>query len=578
MRIQKHIKKHHKKFAGAAGLGFSAFLLFASFFAVPGSILPKTSVGQVNVGGFSPIEAQNKLQDFFESYSNRKVIFSVSGKAYSLGLEELGVTLDSQLSASQTESVPDANIFKRVGEVIKALSTPREYKIVVKIDHDKMQNALVDRIPELEDPEKAQVKFFEVGKNSVAGYPADYKKIEKDVVETVRNFREAPIEISLLARQETEPAVEIAIDEKQQAELDSKRDRLLQSTLVLNAFLDEKKTIKVPLAEHPSWIRKTLTSHFFEITLNADEVREFITKEVLPQVSVEPQNAIITALPAEDSLYAKVEGDARAGYQMDIDETVQKIIDAAKRESFEIDLPVERVDGKIINETGVDLGELNLLSIGRSNFAGSPAGRDFNVRKALNEHYSNILLAPGQTFSYNRYLGGPVTNANGWKNSLAIFGGGSSLRPVPGGGLCQVSTTVYRAAVYAGLEIKKVKNHSLYVHYYVQYGEGLDSTIFPGQQDLEFINDTGNYVFIQSYAVGDDAFVNFYGTSDGRKVTLEGPFRYNEVPEGILYEKYGSPFRPNDIIWFQKIERADGIVEENQLVSRYQRAIPKKKG
>jgi vancomycin resistance protein YoaR len=91
------------------------------------------------------------------------------------------------------------------------------------------------------------------------------------------------------------------------------------------------------------------------------------------------------------------------------------------------------------------------LSTGRSNFKGSGAGRKSNVRKALNERVNNIFVPAGAVFSFNDTLG-TVSTGNGWQMALTIFDG-VDLRPAPGGGICQASTTVYRAALAAGFPI-----------------------------------------------------------------------------------------------------------------------------
>ena len=184
-----------------------------------------------------------------------------------------------------------------------------------------------------------------------------------------------------------------------------------------------------------------------------------------------------------------------------------------------------------------------------------------------------VIVAPGETFSFNATLGDSVELHDGWKTSLGIFNG-EDLEPTAGGGICQVSTTVYRAGVAAGLPIKEKRNHSIYVKYYREYGEGLDATIFLNSQDLIFENDTGNYILFYAYYVGDEAVVELYGTPDGRKVVLEGPFRRHDAPDDVLNPENTWGLGHNDIGWRQTIARADGTEEKNILLSRYRKEIP----
>ncbi|MBI2453721.1 VanW family protein, partial [Candidatus Peregrinibacteria bacterium] len=147
------------------------------------------------------------------------------------------------------------------------------------------------------------------------------------------------------------------------------------------------------------------------------------------------------------------------------------------------------------------------------------------------------------------------------------------LKPVPGAGLCQVSTTVYRAILNAGLPIVERRSHSLYVKYYKEYGEGLDATIFQGGQDLIFKNDTPSYLLIQAYDDGDDGYVKIYGTPDGRRASLEGPYRTADIPQEKT-EKYGVRPRKNQIFWYRTVTKADGSSREEQIISTY-KSLPK---
>lgn len=304
-------------------------------------------------------------------------------------------------------------------------------------------------------------------------------------------------------------------------------------------------------------------------TVDESKVLDYLETKLAPKIDVPSQDAVLMALPAEGSDFATVEGIAHDGQALNLEATLEGYLSAVAQDEREATLVVETVAGKILNETGTDIGDLELLGTGHSNFITSPAGRDFNVRKGLNEKVNSILVAPGAEYDFNKNLG-PVTNSAGWQNSLAIFGG-SDLRSVPGGGLCQVSTTAYRAGLDAGFPIVEQYNHSLYVHYYTEGGDGLDSTIFPGVKNLRFLNDSGNYLLIQAYDDGYDAYVKIYGTSDGREAELIGPYYPGEVPEehqDLL------PLKSNQIGWVRVIRDASGAVKsEEPRISTY-RSIP----
>ena len=119
----------------------------------------------------------------------------------------------------------------------------------------------------------------------------------------------------------------------------------------------------------------------------------------------------------------------------------------------------------------------------------------------------------------------------------------------------------------AGFPIVKRKAHSLYVTYYKQYGVGIDATIYPGTQDLVFVNDTPGPLVIQAYSEGNDAFVNFYGTPDGRTVELNGPYFASNAPEGLTYND--RPVAKTEILWVQNVTYPDGETREYKISSRY---------
>jgi vancomycin resistance protein YoaR len=121
--------------------------------------------------------------------------------------------------------------------------------------------------------------------------------------------------------------------------------------------------------------------------------------------------------------------------------------------------------------------------------------------------------------------------------------------------------------LHAGFTPIERANHSIYVSYYEKYGVGMDATVFPGTQDLTFVNDTGDYLLFQAYDEGTEATVQIYGTPDGRQAQLLGPYFSSSdltgFPEG---EK---PPRKNEIAWIQRVTFADGYSEDRVILSRY---------
>ena len=122
------------------------------------------------------------------------------------------------------------------------------------------------------------------------------------------------------------------------------------------------------------------------------------------------------------------------------------------------------------------------------------------------------MLAPGQEYNFDKQIG-PRTVARGWQLAPGIVGP-NQLEDVLGGGICQVSTTMFNAVGEAGLAITERHNHSLYINH---YPKGRDATVTGGGKNLRFKNDTDHYIWIRGSSTGVKTTITIYGTDDGRK-------------------------------------------------------------
>jgi vancomycin resistance protein YoaR len=199
-----------------------------------------------------------------------------------------------------------------------------------------------------------------------------------------------------------------------------------------------------------------------------------------------------------------------------------------------LELPVDELTPRI---TAANLGELGireLVAEGQSSFSGSASYRVTNIQAGA-RRMDGVLIAPDEEFSFNDQLG-EINAAQGFVEGYAIIGNRTQLEW--GGGVCQVSTTVFRTAFWAGLPITERHAHAFYISWYDRFGlgaygdgQGMDAAIFTGVSDLRFVNDTGHWLLMQT--VVDDAAqlltVQLYGTRPDRQVLLEGPLISNEV-------------------------------------------------
>jgi len=186
-----------------------------------------------------------------------------------------------------------------------------------------------------------------------------------------------------------------------------------------------------------------------------------------------------------------------------------------------LNLPIITLDPEVkVPDSLAERGITDLLEFGYTDFGGSPYNRIYNISHGM-EIYNGVILEQGAEFSFTELLG-PVDGAHGWLEELVILG--DETKPEYGGGLCQVSSTMYRAALYTGLEITARKEHSYAVSYYAYpNGYGLDATVYQPWPDLRFLNDTPSDILIQGYTDGTLAYFVLYGTNDGRSVQIGRP-------------------------------------------------------
>lgn len=263
-------------------------------------------------------------------------------------------------------------------------------------------------------------------------------------------------------------------------------------------------------------------------SVNKEKIKEF-ANELADNINKDPINAIF-----------KVEEDGtisftpdQEGISIDIDKSISVISGALTsygpfQETKEIDLPYDISKPEIRSSDVNSMGINTLIGEGKSNFRGSPKNRIFNINVAT-EKFNGVLIKPGEEFSFVGTLG-PVDGEHGYAPELVIKQ--DRTEPEFGGGICQVSTTAFRAAINSGLEITARRNHAYPVAYYNP--QGMDATVYIPKPDLKFINNTPSNILIQTKIEGTILTFQFFGTSDGRKVEINGPKVLERKPDGSM--------------------------------------------
>ncbi len=234
-------------------------------------------------------------------------------------------------------------------------------------------------------------------------------------------------------------------------------------------------------------------------------------QEIAGKINQNPENAQLAVQNGQ----IVVTKPAITGYSLDQPSSatqIQKITTDAR----ELELKIVTTPAEVREDNLITLGLKELVSTGWSNFAGSPNNRIHNVKTGASK-FNGVLIKPGEEFSFNKALG-PVEAYTGYLPELVILQ--DKTVPQYGGGLCQVSSTAFRAALNSGLPILERTMHAYPVSYYKPYG--VDATIYLPEPDLVFTNDTGKYIMIQTRIEGTKLYFDFYGTKPARTVKFAG--------------------------------------------------------
>ena len=302
---------------------------------------------------------------------------------------------------------------------------------------------------------------------------------------------------------------------------------------------------------------ETLSSRIRKVSnhiLDEEAVKKFID-DLARKSDRDPENAKFKMEDGRVSAFSL----SKKGLALKKDMAFQELKDFLLEKNFELlkDSSLKLTYAEKVPEITIDsvesMGIKDLISQGKSSFRGSPKNRIHNITVATSR-FNGLMIKPGEEFSFVKNLG-EVDGDHGYLPELVIKN--DKTEPEFGGGICQVSTTAFRAAINAGLEITARRNHAYPVSYYNP--QGMDASVYIPRPDLRFKNNTPGYILIQTEIQGTDLTFNFYGTDDGRKTEIIGPKIIERKPDGSMKTTFT-----------QKVIRKDGsVIREDVFNSNY---------
>lgn len=532
-------------------------------------IYPGVHVLGIKLGGKKIDEAATLLSKNINPPD--RLEFTSAEKYFELSLKDISFNYNYEKTVNQAYRVyRDESFIKNLSGILISFFNPYKIDVLYSYDSEKLDEYLQVVSEEvLTEPVYPKI-VFENGVLSVnkgtAGDSLDKNVLLKNLDEKISTADYSKNTLPL-------KSIDPSLTDGESVLFKERAEKYLGKSFQLNNEYDNY-----------NYSDKTILSFLdFHEKFSLQKITEFIEKQISPVIERSPQNAIlrfedqrvVEFVPAKEGL--TIEKDALA------DELIKNLLqlEFSEDKSFSINIPVKKATPEVtLNEVN-DFGIKELIGRGTSKFRGSIAGRIHNISLAASK-FNGVLVAPSETLSFNNTLG-DVSTFTGYKQAYIIKDGRTVLGD--GGGVCQVSTTLFRAILDAGLPINERRPHSYRVSYYEQESSpGLDATVFSPTTDLKFTNDTPGYLLIQTEFDASKYSLVFeiYGTSDGRVSSVTKPIITSSIapPEDIYID---DPTLPQGTVkqidykaWGAKVnfnytvERNGEIIIDETYVSNYQ--------
>lgn len=556
-------------------IGWSVFILVAFACVISGAYhlayrdkaLPRTFVGGVEVTNMTEGEIELYLTRVFERNPNTTLVMDSDQKI--ADTKSLGVSQDfkwaSRLALASGRS---GNILTQISERVRMFFYGQDNPLPLVYNSDDM-DGLVNRVTSKLNregvearlelaKEKGEVRV--VFKQGVDGRVVDEQALRKNILLAMGRPGEQKIIPELRIKSQTvgesRTRTAVTIGEywaNKELVLKYKNYKYkLRPELILNL-------VDLGIGDGGVWYQKIV-----------DEIKQDIEVKARDAVLQFDQGRVVEFSPE------------REGVEVKGDETIENLkIIIEKASLTEMEISVVTTKPKITAGEINNLGIKELIGVGNSKFHGSIPNRIHNLALA-SSRLNGVVVAPGETFSMNGALG-EVSRATGYREAYVISQGRTVLGD--GGGVCQTSTTMFRAALNAGLPIIERKSHAYRVHYYEEdAGPGFDATIFGPTVDLKFVNDTKNHILIQTKVDLDNFSMKYelYGTRDGRISEISKARFLSQsgalatvyqddpsLPAGTLKQVDWSA--PGAKVSFDyKVTRGDETLQDKTFVSTYQ--------
>ncbi len=506
-----------------------------------GRIFPGVTVAGVDISGMTPGDAALKLSETLSFPLSGKVVFRQGDKAWVSSPVQLGMVFDAPSSAHTAyELGRSGGLFAALAGQVRARGYGYDVAPVIFFDQRVAYQYLQGLAKQIDQPvvEAAlQIKGSTVA--AVRGQAGRSLNIDETLFALstqLQTFRDGEVPLGI---QETQPSI---ADVSAQA---STAQQIISQPLQL--------TIPNAQAGDPGpWVyQPEVLAHLIgvqkmqgevssaQLILNPDMLHQMLTA-IEPQVDRQAANARFHFDESTGQMVAI--SQSTTGRTLDIPASAKAIADALLQGQHSVALVVNETQPAVADTaTAQQLGITQLLPNGvqTSYFYGSHSERVQNITTAASR-FDGVLVAPGEVFSMGATLG-DVSLDNGFTEALIIYGG-HTIKGV-GGGVCQVSTTLFRTVFFAGFPIVERVPHAYRVSYYEETASGrdpslagLDATVYFPLVDFKFKNDSPYWILMETSVSGDSLTWTLYSTYDGRTVqwNTTGPQNVVAAPDPLF--------------------------------------------
>lgn len=469
-----------------------------------GRIYTGVSVAGVSLGGLTRSEAYQRLGERLRPYPLPPIVLEHEGEQRPLSVAQV------QARADLLDAVNRAYLYGRSGSLLNDVVAQLRAALLgvvivprVEVDAEELRAAVAALAAGVDRPAVAERRLGDVVIPAQAGRSVDVEATLQGLLQRLADGAAETVRAPLVVHSIAAPAPSVTPSAP------------LNSDIEMRPLLLRSQADNFALALTPAELRNMLRS-VDPPELDEASLRRFL-EPIAAQIERRPRDARLRFNPQTGAV--TVLSPSFPGRALDVEATIAAIRSAIVSGADEASLVVKTIEPAVDMNRIAEMGIRELVASGRTYFAGSSASRIRNIEVAAKQ-FEGVVIPPNGIFSFNQIVR-DVSSANGFEDSLIIWGDRTAVGV--GGGVCQVSTTVFRAAYQGGFPIVERYNHGYVVDW---YGEpGLDATIFTPTVDFRFRNDTGAYLLIEPVVDSVNGVItfNFYGTKPNRTVTISKP-------------------------------------------------------